>query len=77
MKVPRLELKAETLSLEGTFTIRDPRTAWRTDRDSWTDSEDRSVRLGPRFFKFFWSWSGSVRDFLNFASPGPVRSEIF
>ena len=47
---------------------RDPRTAW---------SEDRSVRLGPRFSKIFWSWSGSVRDFSNFVGPGPVRSEIF
>ena len=37
--------------------LRDPRTAW---------SEDRSVRLGPRFSKFFWSWCGSVRDFLIF-----------
>ena len=35
------------------------------------------VRFGPRFFKFCWSWSGSVRDFLNFVGSGPVRSEIF
>ena len=44
--------------------IRDLRTA---------RSEDRSVRLGPRFSKFCWSWSGSVRDFRKKTEPlGPV-----
>ena len=40
-------------------------------------SRDRPVRIGPRFSKFCWSWSGSVRDFKNFFGSGPVRSEIF
>ena len=38
-------------------------------------STDRQI--GPRFSKFCWSWSDSVRDFPNFVGPGPVQSEIF
>ena len=29
-------------------------------------SGDRPVRFGPRFSKFYWSWSGTVRDFRIF-----------
>ena len=38
-------------------------------------STDRqSVRIGPRFSKICWSWSGLVLDFSIFVGPGPVRS---
>ena len=52
------------------IAIREPRTAW---------SEDRPVRLGPKFSKFCCSWSGSVRDFpktLISTGPGPSWSKI-
>lgn len=45
--------------LTGKFNRRDPRTTW---------SEDWSVRLGPRYSKLCWSWSGSVLDFSFFRS---------
>ena len=61
-----------------TTRTRDPRTAW---------SADRSVRVGPRFFrflwswcgpeilKFFWSWCGAVLKFhFFFWSAGPHRT---
>ena len=55
-KVPSKTFTANTLGKSWNGASRDPRTAW---------SEDRSVRLRPRFSKFYWSWSGSVRDFPN------------
>ena len=41
--------------------IRDPRTAW---------SRDRPDRIGPRFSKFCWSWSGPRLDFFLGPVPG-------
>ena len=38
------------------------------------------VRFGPRFSKFCWSWSGSVRDFQNLlvlVRPGPIYSQDY
>ena len=58
-------------------------------RDSWTAwSGDRPVRIGPRFSKFWWSWSdprfgnfswswsGPVPGFEILLGSGLVRSEV-
>ena len=49
------------------FRVRDQWTAW---------PEYRSVRLGPRFSKFCWSWSGSVRYVRKRFGTGPSWSLI-